>query len=185
LTGQRLGLPGDCAQFRGKSIYQLHADPEAVCTGISAAGPARVLSLLSSEPDTLARMFANAPGTMLPWIPDYLGIVADTKLAKLPADFFSLDNFIRTPWMIYVLLLLPVLAVILLLLMARSAAGCEALLFAVLCAATAWSCVLIAVLGDGLVELGKHSHLAFNALFAFALCLPLATLLRRLPGVRA
>ncbi len=183
LTAQRLGLPADCANFRGKSIYQLHADPEKVCPGIAAVGPARVLGLLTSEPATLARMFAAAPGSMLPWIPNYLGLVGDAKLAPLPAEFFSLDRLIKTPWMLYILLLLPVLAVVPLLLTARRADSSLALLFAVLCGATAWSCLLIAILGDGVVEIAKHSHLAFTAGFAFALCLPLVWLLRRLRGV--
>jgi len=185
LTAQRLGLPADCANFRGKSIYQLHADPEKVCPGISAVGPARVLGLLTSEPGTLARMFADGPSSMLPWIPDYLGLVGDTKLAPLPAEFFSLDRLIKAPWMPYVLLLLPLLAVVPLLLAARRRDSNLALLFAVLCSATAWSCLLIAILGDGLIEIAKHSHLAFTAGFAFVLCLPLVWLLRRLPGVRA
>lgn len=185
LTAQRLGLPADCAQFRGKSIYLLHADPETVCAGISAVSPLRVLSLLGSEPDTLARMVANAPSGMLPWIPDYLGLVASTRLAALPAEIFSLNRYFNSVWLVYALLLLPLLAILPLMLWARRSATCEALLFAVLCGATAWSCALISVLGDGLVELGKHSHLAFNAMLAFALCMPLAWVLRRLLSARA
>ncbi|QBB72455.1 hypothetical protein ELE36_19955 [Pseudolysobacter antarcticus] len=185
LTAQRLGLAADCANFRGKSIYQLHADPEKVCPGISAVGPSRVLGLLSSEPGTLARMFADAPCSMLPWIPDYLGLVGDTKLAPLPAEFFSFDRLLKAPWMPYILLLLPLLAVVPLTLVARRGDSPVVLLFAVMCGATAWSCLLIAILGDGLVEIAKHSHLAFTAGFAFVLCVPLVWLLRQLRGARA
>jgi hypothetical protein len=185
LTAQRFGLPAGYANFRGKSSYQLHADPERVYPEISAVRLAQVQGLLCGEPGTLARMFAAAPGSMLPWIPDCLGLVVATKLAPLSAEFFSLDRLIKAPWTPYILLLPPLLlAVVPLIFTVRGGDSTLALLFAVICGATAWLCLLIAILGDGLVEIVKCSHHAFTFGFAFVLCMLLVWLLRQPHGVR-
>lgn len=183
-TAQWLGLDPRCATSSGKSVYVLTEPIEQTCPGIAGISRARALALAVREPATLARMLARAPAKLLPWIPRYLGLVADTELAPLPAGFITVDRLIgERAAVAWALILAPALGLIALLWRRRADAAARA--FTAVCTAIALSVPCVAAFGDGYVETAKQAHLALNAGAAFVLCTAVVLAMRSLLSHRA
>ena len=103
--------------------------------------------------------------------------------AALPAPSFSLDGVLGTHAILAAgVLAAPLLGLGVALWRRR---GALAVVFATMTATLALAVPLVAVLGDGLVELDKHAHLALNAGAAFLLaCGVSAGVRRRHPAVK-
>lgn len=177
-TAQRLGLDARCAAASGASIYTVTEPAEQACPGIGGLSRVRALGLLGREPATLGRMLARAPARLLPWIPDYLGVVEGGEVAPLPADVPSLDRLLgRRAGLAWGLLLAPLAGFLWLLL--RGHAAAPSLAFAGLAATLAVTVPVVSVFGDGYAELAKHAHLALNAGAAWLLGAGVAALAGR------
>lgn len=174
-TAQRLALDPLCAASSGKSIYQLQQPAEQACPGIDRFERSRFVYLLA-EPATLARMLASIPAQMLPAIPDYLGKVAGSDNAPLPARFVSIDR-VLDPIMLWPALLAPLL--LWLVLLWRATLSPAAMAFAAASTVIAFSVPVVSLFGDGKVELARHAHLGTNAVLAFLPLLLAAWLVRR------
>jgi hypothetical protein len=155
---------------------------EKTCTTIAQWRSGTLWWLLFSDPPALGRALMHIPKLLLPWHPGYLGVVEDADHGKLPTSMPSLGQaFGRDPGVAWVLLMLPWI-VFAACTFARAPAPARA--FALACAFGAASVALVALLGDGDVEFGKHAQLTID--FALAsLCVPLALALRRLPLAKA
>jgi hypothetical protein len=129
-------------------------------------------------------MLASTPPQLLPWIPRYLGTVADQDMAPLPARFASIDRMFESRGILaWLALLSPCVGW--LVLMVRKPEESTALAFSASCAAIAITVPIVSIFGDGRAELAKHSHLALNAGCAFLVaglvCVLIAAASRPLP----
>ncbi|MEO8673122.1 MAG: hypothetical protein ABI411_17540 [Tahibacter sp.] len=180
-TTARLGLGEACVAQSGKNIYKLDIALELACPGAAGLSRLRVLGLFFSEPGTLLRMLARVPPRMLPWLPDYLGLVAaDDPMVEpiaLPEGFFSVNRWIGTrAWLCWCLILAPL--PVMLLAVARRGAPTGLPVFAAACAAVALSVPCVTVFGDGFTETAKQAHLALNAGCGVLLAIVVAGLAR-------
>ena len=170
-----LDLQPSCAAWIGHSVYHMTAPLERTCPNIDDWSHARLWWLLASDPPAVARALAHLPRGLLPWLPT-LGVVEGADNAALPAGQPSLGHLLEaSPLRATGLLLLPwfVLGGCLVL---RGRPGARG--FALACATGSAAVGLIALFGDGDVELARHAQLAPD--FALAsLGVPLAWLLRR------
>lgn len=180
-TTRRLGLPDACAAHAGKAAWQLPGLAEEVCPGMEKLGRLNVLAEFAREPVALLRFVRNGVSVMNPFLPRNLGHVEGEILGKLPAGFVGVNGLLdRHAGLRYLLLLLP-LASALVLARRGGRGGLLAVLLATLMLATFG----VTILGDGLADVAKQSHLIFNAALCWPLLLLVAALgMRRLPSSR-
>jgi hypothetical protein len=171
-----LDIDQDCLDYAGKSVYAMKVPVERICKAVDRWHNTQLWWLLVSDPPALARALLHIPKLLLPWVPEYLGVVEGGDNARPPPSAPTLSAlFARRIAFAWGLLLLPWLVL----------AGCWlrpapplARAFAFSCAAGAASVAIVSLLGDGDVEFAKHAHLTIN--FALAsLCVPFATLMQR------
>jgi hypothetical protein len=172
-----LALEPACVAYAGKTVYAMQGPVEKTCTGVERWPRAKLWWLLVSDPPALARALARIPALMLPWLPDYLGVVENASYGSLPASVPSLASaFGRSETSARIVLALPWL-VWLVAIVRRASRPAQG--FALACAAGTAGVALAALFGDGIVELAKHAQLAIDLSLA-SLCVPLAGALRRL-----
>ena len=171
-TAARLGVSEACAAYASPAgVYRVPAPFERTCSGIKELSDARARLALLMQPVALARAFAQMPDKMLPWIPDYLGLVEGEEHGSLPSSQPSLSQWFGTgaatatflmclPWLI----LLGAL---------RLRASPAARAYLAMCAVASIGVPMVALFGDGYFEFAKHSHLAFSCVLA-SLCLVIA-----------
>jgi hypothetical protein len=172
-----LDLEPACVAYAGKTVYAMQGPVEKTCTHVEQWPRAKLWWLLVSDPPALARALARIPSLMLPWLPDYLGVVEDANYGSLPASVPSLASvFGQSETRARLVLALPWL--VWLGAIARRASK-RAQGFALACAAGTAGVMLAALFGDGIAELAKHAQLAIDFSLA-SLCVPLAGALRGL-----
>lgn len=168
-TAASLGLSEACAAYASPAgVYRVPPPFERTCNGIKELSDARARLALLMRPAALARAVAQMPGKMLPWIPEYLGLVEGEDHGSLPASQPSLSSwFGSSAAMAAFLLSLPWLILFCAL---RLRANAAARAYLAMCAAASIGVPMVALFGDGYFEFAKHAHLAFSCVLA-SLCL--------------
>ena len=172
-----LDIDQACLEYSGKSVYAMKLPVERICKTVDQWRRQTLWWLLVSDPPALGRALMHIPNQLLPWVPDYLGVVEGGENARLPSSAPTLSAlFARHIAFAWFLLLLPWFVAALC--FVRPAPPL-ARAFALSCAAGAASVAIVSLLGDGDVEFAKHAHLTIN--FALAsLCVPFAALMHRM-----
>ncbi|HEV7489682.1 MAG TPA: hypothetical protein VGO25_02680 [Rhodanobacteraceae bacterium] len=172
-----LDIDQACLEYSGKSVYAMKLPVERICKTVDRWHRTTLWWLLVADPPALGRALLHIPNLLLPWVPEYLGVIEGGDNARPPASAPTLSAlFARSIAFAWFLLLLPWLVL----------AGCFvrpasslARAFALSCAAGVASVAVASLLGDGDVEFAKHAHLTIN--FALAsLCVPFAALMQRM-----
>jgi len=175
-----LGIGQECLDYAGKSVYAMKVPVERICTTVDQWHSSTLWWLLISDPPAFGRALLHIPRLLLPWLPEYLGVVEGGNNDRPPPSAPTLSAlFARRVAFAWGLLLLPWFVVAWS--FVRKAASSLARAFALSCAAGATSVAIVCLLGDGDVEFAKHAHLTIN--FALAsLCVPFAAWMRHLIG---
>jgi hypothetical protein len=174
-----LGIEQGCLDYAGKSVYAMKVPVERICASIDQWHSWTLWWLLISDPPALGRALLHIPRLLLPWLPEYLGVVEGGNNDRPPPSAPTLSAlFARRVAFAWCLLLLPWFVVAGS--FARRASGL-ARAFALSCAAGATSVAVACLLGDGDVEFAKHAHLTINFTLA-SLCVPFAAWMRHLLG---
>jgi hypothetical protein len=129
---------------------------------------ARELVALLREPALAVRLGWAGFAHLNPWLAPGLGLVADGHFAPLPADFFSFSLPLAASAMLRALLFgAPFIALAVLLSRRRWQSRPRQLTVTVLTLVITLVTVGVTVLGDGLADVPKQGHLAFNAALAW------------------
>src|SRR5437899_8339529 len=107
-VARQLGLTEQCASYANPGGI-FHARPiEKTCPGILTLSDTRARLALIERPTALFRAVSHGFATLLPWIPEYLGLVEGEDFGKLPASQPTLSSILGTSKsMAYFLLSLP------------------------------------------------------------------------------
>jgi len=173
---QGFGIDPACARHAGDRAWELPEMPEAMCAGFERFGRGDELRALALHPGIAVRLAGAGIRAMTPWLAGNIGHVEGAVFARAPVADASLDRVLAaSPPLRHALLLVPLAA--LAWLARRRAHRGRALVFTALVVVTAGATLAVVVLGDGLADVAKQTHLATNALLAWAIVMTIAVLL--------
>lgn len=169
---RRLGLPEHCAELVHTTWYLRRGrDAEAECPQafVESSRPQWVMALLA-EPDSVARLVGRGIALSGQWRPAYLGELAGSEFARLPAGPLGIglsvaDGVARLPWWgLWWLWTLPAVLLIPVFWRSRHGERSETLAWLVpplvIAVVAGWG---VSLIGDGYSELARHLHLSANA----------------------
>jgi hypothetical protein len=155
----RLGLPARCIAFVGKPAWQLPGLAEDVCPGIGDVGRAGIVLELLRQPRAALRLGVAGAKAVNPWLAPNLGVVEGEIMGSLPQEFFTLSRLLQASSALrWALLALPFMA-----LLSRWRRDDRWTVFCLLVAAVGPATLAVILLGDGLADTPKQSHLIVNA----------------------
>ncbi|HVT31349.1 MAG TPA: hypothetical protein VHE32_01795 [Rhodanobacteraceae bacterium] len=162
-----LGIDPACAAYGGKRAWQLPDLPDRACRGLGDFTHGAELATLLRHPAIAARLLAGGIGNIDPWISDIVGHVEGGTFEKLPETVPSLSRALHASGIARGLVLaLPFAALIVLLIRPgprRGSAALDAVAIAVVVMAAT---LVVTLLGDGLADTAKQTHLVVNAALA-------------------
>lgn len=174
----RLGLPPDCAESAGLSWYsaELHENGHP-CPEVFELARYRLLLLPFFDIHSLFQMFGKSGEHLRQVYPDYLGQVAgqDSGHARdYLTSIFGLMERVPSHWVLPFAALLSTVSLVVGLRNSWQSRVNEALLLPLSCLSVFLGIAtptiyLVALFGDGYIDLAKHSHLAFNGLMLLCL----------------
>jgi hypothetical protein len=162
-----LGIDPGCAIYNGKRAWQLPDLPDHACRGLVNFTRGTELAALIRHPPIAARLLSQGIGDIDPWISDLVGHVEGGTFEKLPSSVPSLGRSLHAsaPLRGFVLAL-PFFVLIVLSIRPGWRRG-SAALDAVAIATVVMSATLaVTLLGDGLADTAKQTHLVLNAALA-------------------
>jgi hypothetical protein len=167
-TAQRLGLSPQCLQYTGLKAWQMPGFPADLCPELANVSRSRELLTLLREPDLALRLGWAGLVHLNPWLAPGLGLVEDGNFATLPATFFSLSTPLAASGLLRAALFGgPLIALAALLWRGRWRAVPRQLTVTTLTVVIILATLGITLLGDGLADVPKQGHLAFNAALAW------------------
>jgi hypothetical protein len=162
-----LGIDPGCAVYSGKRAWQLPDLPDRTCRGLVNFTHGTEIAALIRHPSIAARLLAHGVANIDPWISAIVGHVEGGAFEKLPSSVPSLGRALHAsaPLRGFVLAL-PFVVLIVLSIRPGWRRG-SAALDAVAIAAVVMSATLaVTLLGDGLADTAKQTHLVLNAALA-------------------
>lgn len=178
-----LNLPVACANIEGKSWPVFDQGLAPLCDAFPDFSRADLVAAAWRRPGDFTALLQQAMPMTKEWIFNGFGQVEGVKsglVSRHHATLYKLFPRISTPVYNSLLLGLPCLAVLLwCLLRPGRSSRLPRLQFVVLLSVLMWAVFFVALFGDGLYDIGKHSHLVVPLLMAGwlgVLLLPLSTL---------
>jgi hypothetical protein len=163
-----IGIDPGCAIYSGKRAWQLPDLPEHTCRGLVDFTRGKELGVLLRHPAIAAKLVAHGVPALDPWIADNIGHVEGAAFAKLPASIPSIGRILHASvWAQYVLLALPLIALLALLVRPGLRTGSAGLDTTALVVVTMAGTLAVTLLGDGLADTAKQGHLIIDAALAW------------------
>lgn len=166
-TAQRLGLPAACVQYSGLRAWQMPGFPADLCPQLREVSRGRELAVLLREPDLSLRLGWRGLGALTSWVAPGLGLVEGGNFAPLPDNFFSLSAWLAAPVWRLIMLGMPFVAMAALLLTRRWHEAPRLYAMTALTLVVTLGTLTVTVLGDGLADVPKQSHLIFAMALAW------------------
>lgn len=162
-TAERLGVAPACLAHVGKHAWEIPGFAyRAACPGIDGFSRGRELAVLLAEPLTAMTLLRRGVERLDGFVAPGLGVVAGGNMDGLPPAQWTLDAPIRAwPAFRFLLWALPLVAGITVLVRRVRVDATE--LAVLLCAATMVATFGVVLLGDGLADVVKQSHLVLDA----------------------
>jgi hypothetical protein len=162
-----LGIDPACAVYSGKRAWQLPDLPDRACRGLVNFTRGAELSVLLRHPSIAGRLLVRGARNIDPWVSDIVGHVEGGTFEKLPASMPSLGRVLHASAFLRVLVLaLPFAALIVLLIGPGRRRGGAALDAVAMIVVVMTVTFVVTLLGDGLADTAKQTHLVLNAALA-------------------
>lgn len=184
---RQLNLPADCLTHQGKTWYTINQNKHP-CPAVLAISRWQIFYLMMTDPPLLWRLTQAGVNHLRPWAlfehpyPDdrlqfIYGHVAGQSSQHVSHYLFTLSYFLKTLPNIVMLLgfFLPALLAIGLWQQRRYCIQSELVVLLSL-VITLYTVFFTALLGDGLIEFSKHTHLFFTSYLAIIVLLGLASI---------
>jgi len=176
-----LGIDPGCAIYSGKRAWELPDLPEQACRGLVDFTRGRELGVLIRHPSIAAQLAASGVPALDPWVADNIGHVEGASFRKLPASIAGIGQLLHASEAArFMLLVLPLLALLVLLVRPGPRKGSAALDLTALVVATMAGTLAVTLLGDGLADTAKQGHLVIDAALAWLV----AGIIMRVPAIR-
>ena len=176
-----LGIDPGCAIYSGKRAWELPDLPEQACRGLVDFTRGRELGVLIRHPSIAAQLAASGVPALDPWVADNIGHVEGASFLKLPASIPGIGQLLHASGAArFMLLVLPLLALLVLLVRPGPRKGSAALDLTALVVATMAGTLAVTLLGDGLADTAKQGHLVIDAALAWLV----AGIIMRVPAIR-
>ena len=176
-----LGIDPGCAIYSGKRAWELPDLPEQACRGLVDFTRGRELGVLIRHPSIAAQLAASGVPALDPWVADNIGHVEGASFRKLPASIPGIGQLLHASGAArFMLLVLPLLALLVLLVRPGPRKGSAALDLTALVVATMAGTLAVTLLGDGLADTAKQGHLVIDAALAWLV----AGIIMRVPAIR-
>ena len=176
-----LGIDPGCAIYSGKRAWELPDLPEQACRGLVDFTRGRELGVLIRHPSIAAQLAASGVPALDPWVADNIGHVEGASFRKLPASIPGIGQLLHASRAArFMLLVLPLLALLALLVRPGPRKGSAALDLTALVVATMAGTLAVTLLGDGLADTAKQGHLVIDAALAWLV----AGIIMRVPAIR-
>jgi len=176
-----LGIDPGCAIYSGKRAWELPDLPEQACRGLVDFTRGRELGVLIRHPSIAAQLAASGVPALDPWVADNIGHVEGASFRKLPASIPGIGQLLHASEAArFMLLVLPLLALLVLLVRPGPRKGSAALDWTSLVVATMAGTLAVTLLGDGLADTAKQGHLVIDAALAWLV----AGIIMRVPAIR-
>ena len=176
-----LGIDPGCAIYSGKRAWELPDLPEQACRGLVDFTRGRELGVLIRHPSIAAQLAASGVPALDPWVADNIGHVEGASFRKLPASIPGIGQLLHASEAArFMLLVLPLLALLVLLVRPGPRKGSAALDLTALVVATMAGTLAVTLLGDGLADTAKQGHLVIDAALAWLV----AGIIMRVPAIR-
>lgn len=167
-TAQHLGLEPQCLRYSGLRAWQMPGFPADLCPGLTQVTRSRELLTLLREPDLTLRLGWRGAQALDPWLAPGLGLVEGGDFAPLPQRFFTLSRPLSEyPVLRLILFGAPFIALPLLLWRHRWRRWPRLLTGTMFTTVVSLGTLTVTVLGDGLADVPKQGHLAFNMALAW------------------
>jgi hypothetical protein len=173
-----IGIDPGCAIYNGKRAWQLPDLPERACRGLVNFTRGKELGVLMHHPTIAARLFVHGIPALDPWIAEDIGHVEGGQFEKVPTSMPSIGRVLHAvPAIQFVVLGLPLLALMALLVRPGARTGSTWLDATALAVTVMVATLVVTLLGDGLADTGKQGHLVVNAALAWLIgglimCIP-------------
>jgi len=176
-----LGIDPGCAIYSGKRAWELPDLPAQACRGLVDFTRGRELGVLIRHPSIAAQLAASGVPALAPWVADNIGHVEGASFLKLPASIAGIGQLLHASEAArFMLLVLPLLALLVLLVRPGPRKGSAALDLTALVVATMAGTLAVTLLGDGLADTAKQGHLVIDAALAWLV----AGIIMRVPAIR-
>ena len=176
-----LGIDPGCAIYSGKRAWELPDLPERACRGLVDFTRGRELGVLIRHPSIAAQLAASGVPALDPWVADNIGHVEGASFRKLPASIAGIGQLLHASEAArFMLLVLPLVALLVLLVRPGPRKGSAALDLTALVVATMAGTLAVTLLGDGLADTAKQGHLVIDAALAWLV----AGIIMRVPAIR-
>ncbi|HEY6985853.1 MAG TPA: hypothetical protein VH375_07210 [Rhodanobacteraceae bacterium] len=163
-----IGIDPGCAIYSGKRAWELPDLPERACRGLVNFTRTREIGALLHHPSVAIQLAGQGVLALDPWIADNIGHVEGGQFQKLPAWIPSVGHWLHASAAArFIVLGLPLLALLVLLVRPGPRRGGAALDATALIVATMLATLAITLLGDGLADTAKQGHLIVNAALAW------------------
>ncbi len=162
-TAERLGVAPACLAHVGKHAWEIPGFAyRAACPGIDGFSRGRELAVLLAEPLTAMTLLRRGVERLDGFVAPGLGMVAGGINEELPPGQWTLDTPIRAwPAFRFLMWALPLAAGLAVLVRRVRVDATE--LAVLLCATTMLATFGVALLGDGLADVVKQSHLVLDS----------------------
>jgi hypothetical protein len=162
-----LGIDPGCAVYSGRRAWQLPDLPDRACRGLADFTRGTELAALIRHPSIGVQLTAHGIAGIDPWISDIVGHVEGGTFEKLPSSVPSLGRVLHASAFLRGLVLaLPFAMLIALLIRPGRRHGSAALDGVAIAAAVMTATLAVTLLGDGLADTAKQTHLVLNAALA-------------------
>jgi len=167
---QRLSMPTDCLPLAGSNWHQQTREAKPVCDAIGSLDYRAVAWHFARDPGHLLDMLRHAIPRSQRWIVGFYGQVAGEKLGQASEYTWSLNLLLKmVPSGTYTLLFcLPGVLLCAEWLLRRGASLPldDGFLLALVLLAGQWAVLVVSVVGDGFVDIPRHTHLSVTLLLA-------------------
>jgi len=178
---QEMDIDPDCVMYSGMRAWQMPDLPNRACRGLVDFSRGKELGVLLRHPDIAARLVRQGVFELDPWLAQNIGHVEGAQFGKIPASVPSVGTLLHANRAFqWILLALPVLALLVLLVRPGIRTGSAELEATAVVVTLMIATLGVTLLGDGLADTAKQGHLIINAALAWVV----AGIMMRVPVPR-